>query len=92
MLCEVFQELLRNILRHAKATKVNISIKESSEWFVLKVRDNGIGISHEQKVSPSSLGLLGIKERLRKVGGMLSIQGVKDIGTVCTVSFYMSKQ
>lgn len=87
----VFQELLRNILQHSNATELHISINEKDDCFVMKVKDNGRGITETQKNSPKSLGLLGMKERMNIVGGHLEIQGFENVGTVSIVSIYLGK-
>jgi PAS domain S-box-containing protein len=56
----IFQEALTNILRHAQATRVNITIAEEEGAYVVEVRDNGRGITEEERTGSRSLGLLGI--------------------------------
>jgi PAS domain S-box-containing protein len=65
----ILQETLTNIVRHAQATRVKISLIDDSGMIVMKITDDGIGITSEQVSSPKSLGLLGIKERVRSQGG-----------------------
>lgn len=81
----ILQEALTNVLRHAQATKVDISLKKKSEELVMSVRDNGRGITEEEKFKPSAFGILGMRERAYLLGGKVEINGVKDQGTVVTV-------
>lgn len=81
----VFQEILTNILRHSGATLVNVQTMQDNGEFVLAVSDNGRGISEEQKADTTSLGLLGMRERVHLVGGEISITGVEGEGTTVTV-------
>jgi PAS domain S-box-containing protein len=77
----IFQEALTNILRHAQATSVNISMKERAGEFVLTVSDNGRGITEREKSRSESLGLLGMRERAHLIGAQISFTGVEGCGT-----------
>ena len=81
----IFQEALTNILRHAQATRVDVTAMEDAGELVLTVRDNGRGIRDNEKWEPSSLGLLGMQERALLVGGKVDIAGSEGVGTVVTV-------
>ena len=81
----ICQEALTNVARHAQATKVDISLRMAGRKLVLKVRDNGRGISEDAVADPRSVGLLGMRERVLSWGGEVQIQGVKGKGTVVTV-------
>lgn len=82
----IFQEALTNVLRHAQSTRVDITIKEEEEGeFVLTIRDNGRGITDEEKAGEKSLGLLGMRERAHLIGGEVNITGSARQGTVVTV-------
>ncbi|MCK9363788.1 MAG: PAS domain S-box protein [Syntrophales bacterium] len=83
----IFQEALTNVVRHARATKVAVVLREGErslfgeESFVLEIRDNGRGITEEEILHPKSLGLLGMKERVLTFRGKLSISGEPGGGT-----------
>ncbi len=82
----IFQEALTNILRHAEATAVEITVSQDTGRFTLIVEDNGKGISEEDMTSESSLGLLGMSERARLARGTISIAGKAGEGTTVRVS------
>jgi signal transduction histidine kinase len=88
----IFQEALTNILHHAEATRVDITLKEEADEFVLKVSDNGRGIAEGDKSRPQSLGILGMQERAYLIGGDFDITGVAGQGTVVTVRVSNSKR
>lgn len=88
-LFRIFQEILTNVVRHSKATMVNVSLKEYCGKYMLEVKDNGVGISKDEIAAPQSLGLLGIKERALIFGGDVKIEGIRNKGT--TVSVTISK-
>jgi PAS domain S-box-containing protein len=82
----IFQETLTNIARHAEATKLKINLSKSDDKLVLKVRDNGKGITKEQILDAKSFGLIGIRERVDPWRGKVKIRGVPDQGTIIYVS------
>jgi len=86
-LFRVFQEILTNIFRHAKASEVTIQLFRGNDLAILKVRDNGIGIPPDKIKNPKSLGLLGIRERLLTWSGTVNI--VSEPGQGTTVSVYL---
>lgn len=82
----VLQEALTNVMRHADATKVKISLKlVDSDSVTLTVSDNGKGITKEQIAKPESFGILGIRERIDSLKGEITIQGTPDKGTMIKV-------
>lgn len=78
----IFQEALTNILRHAQATKVDITMERRDGELVLTIRDNGKGITGIEK---SGLGISGMQERARLVNAKIDITGGEGKGTVITV-------
>jgi PAS domain S-box-containing protein len=82
----IFQETLTNVARHAKATKVSVSLKEKDEQIKLTVKDNGRGITEEEITHPKSYGLIGITERAKILNGHSIIEGVRGKGTTVTVT------
>ncbi len=81
----VFQETLTNIARHAKATKITIGLTRGPDEFMLRVKDNGKGITEKQISDPTSLGLIGIRERVHAWGGKVAIKSSRQSGTSITV-------
>jgi PAS domain S-box-containing protein len=81
----VFQESLTNIGRHAAATRVDVRVKVSREALAFEVIDNGRGITPQELRSAKSLGLAGMRERLRLLGGELQLRGQPGQGTTVAV-------
>ena len=81
----IFQEALTNILSHAEATTVDVVARSDDGEFALTIRDNGKGITEDEKSSRLSLGILGMRERAHLIGGKLEISGTNGRGTVLTV-------
>ena len=72
-LFRIFQETLTNVIRHAGATQVAVTLKETDGRVVLEVRDNGRGIAREEIFNAKSMGLLGMRERAALLGGDFQI-------------------
>jgi signal transduction histidine kinase len=81
----IFQEALTNVARHAEARQVVAELAEEADRVVLRVQDDGKGISESEISNPASLGLLGMRERARSWGGEVDIQGTQGQGTTVTV-------
>ena len=81
----IFQETLTNIVRHASASRVDVTLHDKDNEITLKVSDNGRGITEEQVFHPQSLGILGIRERVDLFSGTVSIIGSPNKGTTITV-------
>jgi signal transduction histidine kinase len=76
----IFQETLTNILRHARATEIDVSIEQGADKFTLTVKDNGKGFKETDEPG-QSLGLLGMRERARLIGGKIEISSAEGGGT-----------
>jgi PAS domain S-box-containing protein len=82
----ILQETLTNVARHAKATRVTINMKKLDRHVILKIHDNGKGITMKKVLEVKSFGLLGVKERAHLFGGNVEFKGIKGKGTTVTVS------
>lgn len=87
----ITREALANVVRHAEASRVEVSLGTRGGAAVLEIRDNGRGITREEACGPRSLGLLGIRERAELLGGSMTIEGRSGEGTVLTVTLPMTK-
>ena len=80
-LFRIFQEALTNVLRHAMATQVSASIQERGGRLLLRVRDNGVGVSRAT-VRGTTLGLVGMRERAALSGGRVLVARLRSGGTL----------
>jgi PAS domain S-box-containing protein len=87
----ILQEALTNVLRHAQATKVTITMKQESGEFFLAIKDNGRGIAESEKSGAHSLGLLGMRERAHLIGAQIDITGIEGKGTAVSVRIPISE-
>ncbi len=77
----IVQESLTNVLRHAHATRVAVTLAIKGEQMSLTVSDNGCGIAREKWSDIHSIGLAGMRERAFAFGGQLDIAGSPSSGT-----------
>ena len=80
-LYRIAQESLNNIVKHAKASLIQVRLYEDKTGIVLEVRDNGAGFHPEQSF-PGHLGLQSMRERLARLGGILEITSASGQGTL----------
>jgi signal transduction histidine kinase len=75
----IFKESLSNILKHAKANSVTLSVQEKEDRVCLVLEDNGIGF--EMKDYKNSFGLSNIHQRAMRSSAEIKIESIKDKGT-----------
>jgi len=83
-LYRILQEGLTNIIKHAKATQVWVSLYKTQTKLILVIKDNGVGFNLElfkNTHSRTSLGIYGMGERVALVGGIFDIESAIDQGT-----------
>jgi signal transduction histidine kinase len=88
----IFQEILTNIARHAKATSVFVQLRISDERLSLKVTDDGVGMAESAVHARESLGLLGMQERAQLFGGQVTFQALPGRGTTVSVFIPLSQR
>jgi signal transduction histidine kinase len=91
-LFRIFQEILTNILRHARADEVVVLLEAQDADLILQIQDNGRGITEAEIEAPQSFGLLGIRERLYPWNGSVSFSGRPGRGTCVTVRLPMGEK
>ena len=83
----IAQEAIENVIKHANASQIEISMDEDEKEFEMSIRDDGIGCQEEIKAD--GFGILGMRERANLIGGELDIQSQKGEG--CTVVFRLDR-
>ncbi len=83
----LIQEILNNIVKHAKADLVQAMIEYGEKNIKVMVKDNGIGFKEEEVMrDENKFGLMGMKERIELLEGEFEINSSKNIGTKITFS------
>jgi len=85
-LFRILQEALTNVARHAGATAVDVRLAAEADRLVLSVTDNGRGVPQDKVADSRSLGLLGMRERARSLGGDLGVRRNPGGGTTVEAS------
>ena len=80
----VFQEALTNVARHAEATMIDVELGFADGQLKMQITDNGKGITRDKIVSRRSAGVAGMRERARRFGGDVHIDGRISKGTTLT--------
>src|SRR5258706_3564493 len=82
----ILQEALTNVARHSGSTRLEVRLTAGRDWLRLEIEDYGRGIAADRLEVVQSLGLLGMRERARSLGGTLSVGRVSPSGTVITLA------
>ena len=80
-LYRVAQEGLRNVAKHAKATRVVVRLVQSDHTLRLSIFDSGVGFDPVRVKERHGLGFVSMQERVRLVGGRMSIRSRQNRGT-----------
>lgn len=91
VLFRILQEAMTNIIRHSEATNVKVVLTVKEDDIVLKIIDNGRGITTDQMMKSQSFGIIGIRERVRFWGGASTFEGVPGKGTTVTIAIPLNK-
>jgi PAS domain S-box-containing protein len=81
----ICQEALMNVARHSEATCVGVLVEQVNGELLLEIQDDGRGIPADKLTDSASLGLLGMRERARSLGGQVEIAGSPGKGTTVTL-------
>lgn len=85
----ITQEALSNIIKHSKATKIDISLSYSFQYLILKIQDNGIGIDsaelEKKTTNRMSAGLNNMQKRAKMINGSCEIKS-ENTGTTVLVT------
>lgn len=95
-LYRVAQEALTNVAKHASASRLGLLLNRHNDELVVIIEDNGVGFdpddTRETARSEHKLGLVGMKERVQAVGGVLQIESTPGRGTTVFVRVPIPKR
>jgi len=75
----MIQESIHNIIKHAQAQSITISVKESNQSVVISISDDGVGFNH--KMVKTGMGLVNLEERAKLIDARLEIFSFPGAGT-----------
>jgi PAS domain S-box-containing protein len=79
------QEALTNVIRHARATRVDVLLEQRDDKLIVIVEDNGVGFDPPAAMQNGRLGLFGVRERAEMLGGRLVLESAAGAGTTLLV-------
>lgn len=79
----IAQELLTNIHKHAKCTKVHVSLMDHGDILSLTVEDDGVGFDKQKE--PGGIGLRNIHSRVNMMQGEVDIESSENSGTLINI-------
>ncbi|HJS50721.1 MAG TPA: PAS domain S-box protein [Pyrinomonadaceae bacterium] len=95
-LYRIAQEALNNIVKHSRASAVNVLLEKTGDELVLIVEDNGVGMKPSERSNGrkggKGLGLEGMRERASLIGGSLEIESAPGAGTTVYARIPLRKE
>lgn len=84
------QEMLNNVIKHAQADRVEVTLETSPEQIQLIVKDNGQGFTNQDQ--QKGIGLSSLKNRVEMIHGLLEIQSYLTVGTIISITLPQNQQ
>ncbi len=85
-LFRIAQEALNNISKHASADKVEVCLDRTGQDIIMEISDNGKGFDPRKAIRPTAVGLSGIRERIKAIGGSFELVSSPGDGTKVRVT------
>ena len=87
----IVQEALANILKHARATAVEVTVEVAEPWLLVRVRDDGVGVPRERLLTLRAHGLAAMRQRVRGLGGQWRVECPAAGGTQIDVQLPLAR-
>jgi signal transduction histidine kinase len=81
----IAQEAIQNILKHAKASKIEVTLHYEPEKFIMEICDNGIGFNRDELNGSQGMGMQNMQERSKFLNGNLNVETEPDKGCAVTL-------
>jgi two-component system NarL family sensor kinase len=81
VLFRIFQEVSKNIIKHAQASKVTVNIDKMPDGFSISITDNGIGLPAAKPSAAAGIGMRSMQDRVSMIGGKLELVSQPGQGT-----------
>jgi signal transduction histidine kinase len=90
MVCvyRIVQEAVNNAQRHARAKNVTVELRQTPTAIHVQIKDDGIGFDAKRT---RGMGLLGMEERVKRLGGTIAIESGASAGTTIRAEFPLNK-
>jgi signal transduction histidine kinase len=90
------QEAIMNVIRHARARRVDVKVSIAGGEMEVVIHDDGTGfdvdVAHKRAAVGGSLGVLSMEERVSLAGGRLAIESTPDHGTTIRARFPLTRE
>jgi signal transduction histidine kinase len=83
-LFRIVQEAVNNVVRHAEAQRIDVTLKRAVEHVRLQVADDGLGFDMQLPRSGRHIGLWNMRERVEQLGGQFEVRSAPGQGTTVT--------
>jgi signal transduction histidine kinase len=90
-LFRILQESLTNVARHAAAANVRVELRQEGARVLLEVRDDGRGAAAALPAGRRSLGVVGMNERARRLGGTFTFNSTPGRGSCVQASIPLAR-
>ncbi|OUL77855.1 PAS domain-containing sensor histidine kinase [Paraburkholderia hospita] len=90
-LYRVAQEALTNVARHAQANEVSVRLSADERHYHLRIHDDGVGLPQDSAPRGDAFGLLGMRERIVQLGGVLSVESSPGNGVTIAAHVPLSR-
>jgi len=84
-LFRISQEAISNIIKHAKANQIDVTISQTNDELVLTIKDNGIGVQANEQTQQKGNGMHNMKERVKLMHGSFEIASDDSKGTLIRI-------
>jgi two-component system NarL family sensor kinase len=91
MIYRIIQELINNIIKHAKATEAIVQFNREGDRLSIAIEDNGLGFDTQEAEEKRSMGLTTVKSRVNYLNGKLVIDSRKDVGTTVMIELLLNE-
>ncbi|WP_170039507.1 tetratricopeptide repeat-containing sensor histidine kinase [Polaribacter gangjinensis] len=81
ILYRIIQELVNNVIKHAKANELKIVLEKNAQQILVKISDNGIGFNYQKALEKGGLGLKNMQVRIEYLKGNIHFSELKPHGT-----------
>lgn len=78
------EEAANNVIKHAKAKHLHVTIEVTSVQWTVTIKDDGIGMKSVDRHQEGRFGLGGMESRIRALNGTISFQSEEAVGTTVT--------
>ncbi len=92
MIYRIVQELVQNIIKHARASEAIIQINRDHNRLSLIIEDNGCGFNLKEAGAKNGMGLETVKSRVAYLNGHITVDSRKDIGTTIMIDFFIKDE